>query len=217
MVTARPPRRTGTRRAIRDGGRALYPFAPRTPVLVVPGLNDSGPKHWQTLWQAQHPSFMRVVQDDFATPALERWSQAIADAVDGCDAPPIVAAHSFGCLATIHAVLRRGRMLAGVLLVAPADPERFAVASHLPPHRLPFPSTLVASTNDPWMKFVKAGALAAAWGSRFVGCVDGGHINADSGQGAWPAGMALLRDVAERAAAVGTVRARPHIDLRQHA
>jgi len=214
-VTVRTTCRTGSRHAIRDGGRALYPFAPRTPVLVVPGLYDSGPQHWQTLWQAQHPSFVRVVQDDFATPSLERWSETIADAVDACDAPPIVAAHSFGCLATLHAVLRRGRMLAGLLLVAPADPERFAVASRLPPHRLPFPSTLVASTNDPWMKFVKAGALAAAWGSRFVGCVDGGHINADSRLGAWPRGMALLRDVAERAAAVGTVRARPRIDLRQ--
>ena len=216
-MTARPPRGSGKLRIRRDNGRALYPFAPRTPVLVVPGLYDSGPQHWQTLWQAQHPSFVRVVQDDFATPSLERWSETIADAVDACDAPPIVAAHSFGCLATLHAVLRRGRMLAGLLLVAPADPERFAVASQLPPHRLPFPSTLVASTNDPWMKFVKAGALAAAWGSRFVGCVDGGHINADSRLGAWPRGMALLRDVAERAAAVGTVRARYSIDLRQQA
>jgi len=216
-VTARQPRRPGARRAIRDGGRALYPFAPRTPVLIVPGLNDSGPAHWQTLWQAQHPSFIRVVQDDFATPSLERWSETIADAVDACDAPPIVAAHSFACLATLHAVLNRGRMLAGVLLVAPADPERFAVAAQLPQRRLPFPSTLVASTNDPWIKFVKAGALAAAWGSRFVACVDAGHINADSRLGAWPRGMALLRDVAERAAAVGTVRARPDADLRQHA
>ena len=214
---ASPPSRSGTRRIRRDGGRALYPFAPRTPVVVVPGLNDSGPRHWQSMWQAQHPSFLRVVQDKFATPSLERWSEAIADAVDACNAPPIVVAHSFGCLATVHAVLQRGRMLAGVLLVAPADPERFAFAAQLPSRRLPIPGTLVASTNDPWIKFVKAGALAAAWGSRFVGCVDGGHINAESGHGAWPAGMALLRDVAERAAAAGTVRARPHIDLRQHA
>jgi predicted alpha/beta hydrolase family esterase len=140
-VTARSPHRSGKGRSRRDSGRALYPFASRTPVLVVPGLNDSGPAHWQTLWQTQHPSFIREMQDDFATPSLEHWSETIADAVDGCDAAPIVVAHSFGCLATLHAVLRRGRMPAGLLLVAPADPERFAVASKLPPHRLPFPST----------------------------------------------------------------------------
>ena len=216
MTRARSPH-SGVPRPRRSGDGALYPFAPRTPVLIVPGLYDSGPGHWQTLWQEQHSSFKRVVQDDFDTPRLEHWSATIARAVTDCDMPPVVVAHSFGCLATVHAVLQRGRMLAGVLLVAPADPERFAFAAQLPSRRLPIPGTLVASTNDPWIKFVKAGALAAAWGSRFVGCVDGGHINAESGHGAWPAGMALLRDVAERAAAAGTVRARPHIDLRQHA
>jgi hypothetical protein len=38
--------------------------------------------------------------------------------------------------------------------------------------------------------------------------MEAGHINAESGHGPWPAGMALLRDVAERAAAAGTLRAR---------
>ena len=86
-MTARPPRGSGKLRIRRDNGRALYPFAPRTPVLVVPGLNDSGPEHWQTLWQAKHPSFRRVVQEDFATPALERWSETIAHAVERAQLP----------------------------------------------------------------------------------------------------------------------------------
>jgi len=205
MATPRA-QQTGTRRPRRDRGAALYPFAPRTPVLIVPGLHDSGPGHWQTLWHARHPSFLRVVQDDYATPALERWSETVARAIDACEVPPIIAAHSFGCLATIHAVAHWRLPLAGALLVAPADPDRFQVGHLLPRQRLPFPSTLVGSTNDPWLKFVKAGALAAAWSSRFVPCVDGGHINAESGHGAWPAGIALLRDLAERAAAAGTVR-----------
>jgi len=209
--------RSGLRRPHRSSGGALYPFAPRTPVLIVPGLHDSGPGHWQTLWQAQHPSFVRVLQDDFATPALGRWSATVARAIDACDLPPIVVAHSFGCLATAHAVSHRQCMLAGALLVAPADPDRFNVASRLPPRRLPFPSTVVGSTNDPWIKLVRAGALAANWASRFVGCIDAGHINAESGHGAWPAGMALLRDIAERAAAAGTVHGRPHAGLRGHA
>jgi len=209
--------RSGLRRPHCSSGGALYPFAPRTPVLIVPGLHDSGPGHWQTLWQAQHPSFVRVFQDDFATPALGRWSTTIARAIDACDLPPIVVAHSFGCLATAHAVSHRQCMLAGALLVAPADPDRFNVASRLPPRRLPFPSTVVGSTNDPWIKLVRAGALAANWASRFVGYVDAGHINAESGHGAWPAGMALLRDIAERAAAAGTVHGRPHAGLRGHA
>jgi len=201
----------------RTGAGALYPFAPRTPVLVVPGLHDSGPGHWQTLWQEQYPAFRRVIQDDFACPDLARWSAGVAKAIVECDAPPIIVAHSFGCLVTAHAVMQRECDVAGALLVAPADPDRFGVASLVTRRRLPLPTTVVGSTNDPWIKFVRAGALAAGWGSRFVGCVDGGHINAESGIGAWPAGMALLRDVAERAAAAGTVRARQRVDLYPHA
>ena len=30
-------------------------------VLIVPGIGNSGPQHWQTLWERQHP--------DMATPA----------------------------------------------------------------------------------------------------------------------------------------------------
>jgi uncharacterized protein len=211
LTSGRSP---AARRARRDGSRVLYPFAPRTAVLLVPGLQDSGPEHWQTLWQAQHPSFLRVAHDDFGRPALERWSAAVARAIDACEVPPIVVAHSFGCLAALHAVAHWRRTLAGALLVAPADPDKFELAAKLPPRRLAFPSTLVASTNDPWIKLVKAGALAAGWGSRFVSAGAAGHLDAESGLGAWPAGIALLRDVAERAAAAGTVRAMAAPDLR---
>ncbi len=97
--------------------------------------------------------------------------------------------------------------IAGALFVAPADPAHLDIANDLVAGALPVPSTLVASTNDPWLKFVKAGALAAQWGSRFVSAGAIGHINADSGLGAWPEGFALLRDVAERAAATGSLHA----------
>jgi len=182
--------------------RALYPFAWRTPVLVAPGLDDSGPGHWQTLWQRRHVEMTRIVQDDFATPDIARWAGTVARAVEASPVPPVVVAHSFGCLATVRAVVAHGVALAGALLVAPADPDKFGIAHGLVAARLPFPSTLVASTNDPWLKFVKAGALAAEWGSRLVSAGHAGHVNAESGHGPWPAGLGLMRDLAERAAAV---------------
>jgi predicted alpha/beta hydrolase family esterase len=184
---------------------ALYPFAPRTPVLVVPGLHDSGPGHWQSRWQERYPDFQRIEQADFATPALATWAATVAAAIAATASPPLVVAHSFGCLATVRAIDTHRRTIAGALLVAPADPDRFDAASMLPVHVLPVPTTLVGSTNDPWLKFVKAGALASQWGSRFVGYRDAGHINAESGHGDWPEGLALLRDLAERAAAAGTL------------
>lgn len=186
--------------------RVLYPFAWGTPVLVVPGLHDSGPGHWQTLWQYRYPELIRVRQRAFAIANLDRWAETVAEAVEACDQPPVVVAHSFGCLATVRAAGEFGVSLAGALLVAPADPARFDIDNELLDRPLPFPSTLVASTSDPWLKLVKAGTLAAWWGSRLVDAGNAGHINAESGHGGWPEGLAHLRDVAERAVAAGTLR-----------
>ena len=37
-------------------------------LLIIPGLNDSGPAHWQSWLQRQHRDARRVVQRDFSTP-----------------------------------------------------------------------------------------------------------------------------------------------------
>jgi len=61
--------------------------------------------------------------------------------------------------------------------------------------RLPFPSVLVGSGNDPYCTFERAQAMASAWGSRFIDLGDAGHINADSGLGDWPQGHAWLDEL----------------------
>src|SRR5260221_3035224 len=122
MTRRSSPQPRGARAPLADDP-ALRLFAPNTPILVVPGLHDSGPDHWQTFGQRDNPAFRRVVQPDFETPALDRWAAVIACAIDGAGAPPIVVAHSFGCLATVRAVYIHRRALAGALLVAPADPD----------------------------------------------------------------------------------------------
>ncbi|MHB8571229.1 MAG: alpha/beta hydrolase, partial [Metallibacterium sp.] len=37
-------------------------------VLILPGLWNSGPQHWQTQWEARHAEWKRVLQRDWATP-----------------------------------------------------------------------------------------------------------------------------------------------------
>ncbi|MGR5326040.1 alpha/beta fold hydrolase, partial [Vibrio sp. DNB22_17_1] len=52
----------------------------------------------------------------------------------------ILVAHSFGCLASIHwATQAQGarNSVAGILLVAPADPDKFGVRDLLPQRTLP--------------------------------------------------------------------------------
>jgi len=63
----------------------------------------------------------------------------------------------------------------------------------VPTSRFAFPSTVVASSDDPYGSAAHAAALAAAWGSHFVDIGPCGHINADSKLGDWPQGWALLQ------------------------
>jgi uncharacterized protein len=59
----------------------------------------------------------------------------------------------------------------------------------LPRDPLPFPSLLVASSDDPYCTMEEAVDLASAWGSQLVEAGAAGHINAASGHGPWPEGM----------------------------
>lgn len=85
--------------------------------------------------------------------------------------------------------------MSAALLVAPADPERraqLADSAPVPHQRLPYRSTLVASSNDPFCPVRRAGAHARAWGSEFLRLENAGHINVASGLGEWPLGLQLL-------------------------
>ena len=65
----------------------------------------------------------------------------------------------------------------------------------MPLDRLPFPSIVVASTDDPYVTLERARQFAERWGSRLVTVADAGHINGQSGLGDWPAGFALLQEL----------------------
>lgn len=170
-------------------------FLPESPAtLILPGLQGSGPGHWQSLWQAINPRFIRVEQADWNTPDIDVWASTVVRAVRHQPQRVVLVAHSFGCLAALRASLVVDRQIAGALLVAPADPDKFGVEPLLPHSTLPFPSMVVASRNDPWMAFEKAARWAQRWDSTLVDLGDAGHINTEAGYGAWPQGEELLRD-----------------------
>lgn len=164
-------------------------------VLVAPGLHNSGPDHWQSRWQRLFPAFERVGQDDWEAPDLARWSARVDELRQRGDAgtrPLLIIAHSFGCLASVTSVARDPTGVAGVLLVAPADPDKFNVAAQLPQQALPCPSIMIGSTNDPWMAAPRAAQWAERWHSQFVDGGALGHINTESGLGDWPHGLEML-------------------------
>jgi hypothetical protein len=51
------------------------------PVLIVPGIGNSGPAHWQSLWQAKYPEVTRVMQRDWDHPVREEWVKVLDEAV----------------------------------------------------------------------------------------------------------------------------------------
>ncbi len=170
-------------------------------VLILPGLWDSGAQHWQTLWERKHPEFKRVTHRDWASPQRAEWVAELDAAIALCEGPPILVAHSLACALVAHwAQSKSALRIAGAMLVAPSDvdapgyPKEAVGFAPMPLGRLQFPSIVVASANDPYVSLDRARAFAAAWGSRLVEIGAAGHINGDSGHGAWPEGEALLDD-----------------------
>ena len=168
-------------------------------VIIVPGLQNSGPGHWQTRWEALYPGFVRVQQDDWHDPQLERWVGRLDQLRARDPRPTLFIAHSFGCLTTVASLARRPDGAAAALLVAPAHPDRFGIAACLPTAALPVPSILVSSDNDPWMPAALAAQYARRWGSELVEGGALGHINAASGLGDWIGGQRHLHRLSELA------------------
>ena len=173
----------------------------RAPVLILPGLYNSGPEHWQSRWEANHPEFVRVLQEDWDQPRCADWIARLGDAILRTP-DAVLVAHSSACALVGHWVNsgREGRVR-GALLVGPSDteapsyprgPEGFAP---MPLVRLPFSSIVVATTNDPYVSLERAKAFAAAWGSRLHVVEGGGHLNSESRLGDWPEGYGLLEEL----------------------
>ena len=169
-------------------------------ILIMPGLGNSGPAHWQTLWQEQNPSFIRVEQENWEEPERESWIATLDQYISACTEPPILVAHSLATVTIAHWSKRFARPIRAAMLVAPADVDSEQMPPVLwpfrpmPLQRLPFPSVLVASTNDPYANITRIETIARAWGSELVIVGALGHINAHSQIGDWAQGKIVLQD-----------------------
>jgi predicted alpha/beta hydrolase family esterase len=170
-------------------------------ILIVSGLWNSGPDHWQTHWERKYPAWTRVAHRDWNAPERDEWVAELDAAIAACQGRPILVAHSLGCM-LVAQWARSGSALkaAGAFLVAPSDTEADSYPidandfTPVPLEPLPFPSIVVASADDEYAHIERARAFAGAWGSRLVEIGDAGHVNADSGYGPWPAGEAMLEE-----------------------
>ncbi|MGI4876507.1 MAG: RBBP9/YdeN family alpha/beta hydrolase [Janthinobacterium lividum] len=173
-------------------------------ILLVAGLDGSGPGHWQEAWSRELPGCIMVEQASWNDPHRADWIARLDAAVATTPGPVAIVAHSLGCVATAWWADARpagcDRVVAA-LLVAPCDVDRAgscaAIARFrpMPVAPLPFRSTLVASHDDPYSSFARLRSFAQHWGSRFVDVGAMGHINAASDLGTWPFGQRLLDEL----------------------
>jgi serine hydrolase len=174
-----------------------------TEILLVPGLWNSGPEHWQSYWERERSDCRRVLQRDWETPVRSEWVATLEAAVAGARGPVVLAAHSLACALVAHwaGASRELSGVRGALLVAPSDVEAPSYPAGttgfkpMPLRPLPFPSIVVLSSDDEYVSPDRGHHFARAWGSRVVEVGAKGHINSASALGMWPEGFALVEEL----------------------
>ena len=182
-------------------------------VLIVPGLRDAVATHWQTLLEARVRAAGRAAasvpplgREDLRCAHKVAAIEAVAQSVQG---PMIVVAHSGGCIMVAHWTQATRRAVQGALLAAPPDFETPMPGGYptldalraggwlpLPRAKLPFPSIVAASHDDPLAGFDRVAVLARDWGSRLVDLGFVGHLNPASGYGEWRRAETFIDELA---------------------
>ncbi|MCJ8354224.1 MULTISPECIES: alpha/beta hydrolase [Novacetimonas] len=202
MAHGLPPAPEDTAALARRVRDLLVPYD----LVIVPGLHDSGPLHWQSRWQSLLPSH-RVRQADWDHPTYDAWARGLERTLVQCHRPVIFAAHSLGAVLVARWGAQQTRIpVAGAFLVAPADlhgPRARQVPGLVrdfappAPTPLPFATRLIASGNDEWLSPARARAFATGWGARLLSAGAQGHLGNSSAVGAWAQGLRWLAEFIE--------------------
>ncbi|MBB6612363.1 alpha/beta hydrolase [Pontibacter sp. Tf4] len=168
-------------------------------IIHVPGLGNSGPEHWQTMWQQQDPISIRVEQADWDNPVCSDWVETLQHVIaEATNKEIVLVAHSLGCMTVAHWARKYKANIKAAFLVAPPEVELNVELKEVmgfapfPTTKLPFRSMLVASSDDDYLTIERAEYLAGLWGSEFVNVGNKGHINSYSNIGDWPEGKQLF-------------------------
>jgi predicted alpha/beta hydrolase family esterase len=168
--------------------------------FTLPGYGNSPAQHWQTHFEQQLSNCRRINQKRWTGVTCEDWTSEIEKTLKDLDtSETILITHSLGGIALAHWAAKHPKQIKGAMIVAPPDIDNpymdlslqsFAPIPLLP---LPFPSVVVASTNDLWTSMERYKFFAESWGSKLVSIGDAGHINVHSGYGRWDGGLEILK------------------------
>lgn len=184
--------------------------------LIIPGLNNSGPAHWQSFWAKSLSDTSRVVQRNWDDPKKSEWMETLDQAIAGLTSDTILIGHSLGTVISalwLTEVYGRGgavgnaangivanpgaRFVKGAFLVSASDADSVDIIKDFAPmplQKMPVPTWLICSEDDPFVSMERSKQFAEAWGAHLE-CVGAlGHINAKSNLGEWEQGRKLLAE-----------------------
>ncbi len=172
-------------------------------ILIIPGLRDYVEKHWQTLLEAKLEKVCSVPPAETDKLSCANRVARIQAELEKIEGPVILVAHSAGVLMTVHWAKQyrpdtHKYNIKGALLVTPPDldqiwPDNYPSSdtlkeqgwSPLPDQKLPFPSIVIASSNDYLASTEAVEKMAIVWGSQWVNLGEVGHLNPAAGFGSW--------------------------------
>jgi serine hydrolase len=168
--------------------------------VIVPGIGNSGPTHWQSIWQAEWgPIATRITPASWSEPDVDDWVAAVDQAVNRAGSSDLViVAHSLGCLAAANWLAASASSVRAAFLVAPPDPRgpTFPAAAKsfadVDAEPVGVPGLVVASADDPYCRLRAATALSKAWELPLARAGAYGHLNAESRIRGWQQGRVLL-------------------------
>ena len=186
-------------------GRQMEKIFTQATVLIIPGLRDHVAEHWQTLLESRLTKVRSVAPAEIDKLNCANRVARIQAELEKIQGPVILVAHSAGVLMTLHWAVQHQHNIQGALLVAPPDLSQSWPANYPSPdllkkegwnplsnQKLPFPSIVVASTNDHLAQFDAVEQMAKVWGSQLVNAGAVGHLNPAAGFGPWPMAEQLI-------------------------
>jgi len=164
-------------------------------VLLLHGWGGSDYPHWQS-WLAGEiakdygcVNFLKFSEYD--TPKLDVWLRELTTALEDFR-PDIVICHSLANTLWFHACLMQElREIEKLYLIAPPSLQCSVKELHeffpvtTPKKLYAKEALLITSTDDPYMTNQEAISLQQALDIQMKVIENGGHLNADSGFGAW--------------------------------
>jgi len=167
-------------------------------ILIVPGLGNASPLHWQSRWLDKMTTARRVEQGNWDHPVCSAWTARLKTEIEAATKPVILVAHSVGVLTVAHAAKDwAADKVAGAFLVGPSDWEGREMEQNYPGHGfspvplepLGCPAMVLASSNDPTCETATAERWAKSWSARFSVAGEVGHFDVGDGFGPWPEGI----------------------------